>query len=214
MSLKLREDFFISVEIFAKALANARRFQLAEIISYGEKSVETLAADTGIGLTSVSSHLQILKNAGLVKTRKDGVRVYYSLTHDSVRQAIDAIKRASGERINEGAVHSGSYTSLSINELQAELGLNNCILLDVRPVEEFVAFHIPGAISVPVEMITEWARGYTGNKKVVIYCRGEYCGLSQEAVSELRKKGIQAAIYSNGISEWRSAGLPLEPEAA
>ncbi|WP_372489905.1 ArsR/SmtB family transcription factor [Arthrobacter rhizosphaerae] len=50
----------------------------------GERSVESLTAAAGLGLSTASAHLQALKQAGLVTTRRDGSRIYYDLAGPDV----------------------------------------------------------------------------------------------------------------------------------
>jgi rhodanese-related sulfurtransferase/DNA-binding transcriptional ArsR family regulator len=216
MSQPAETTYFSDIERFTKSLANARRFQVAELLSYGEKSVEAISLDTGIGITSVSSHLQILKNAGIVESRKDGVKVFYSINNISVRRVLDAIKLAScaGLRLNERDMAISRPSAVTLKELESLLSEGECTLIDVRPIEEFRTSHIPGALSVPISQLDEWAKSYLDNKRVVIYCRGTYCSLSYEAINKLKEKGVKADIYPNGINEWRIAGFPLEAFAA
>ncbi|MGK5643435.1 ArsR/SmtB family transcription factor, partial [Streptomyces sp. URMC 126] len=50
----------------------------------GERTVDALAKAAGLNLTTASAHLQTLKQAGLVATRREGVRIHYRLAGDDV----------------------------------------------------------------------------------------------------------------------------------
>lgn len=58
-----------------KALASAKRLELLDLLAQGERSVESLAQAAGLGLTTTSAHLQTLRQANLVATRRDGTRI-------------------------------------------------------------------------------------------------------------------------------------------
>src|SRR5262249_22815486 len=62
-----------------KALANGKRLELLDLLAQSERTVEALAVAAGLNLTTASAHLQTLKQAGLVATRRDGVRIHYRL---------------------------------------------------------------------------------------------------------------------------------------
>ena len=54
----------------ALALASASRLQILEFVAQGERSVDALAAMTGLSVANTSKHLQALRQAGLVTARK------------------------------------------------------------------------------------------------------------------------------------------------
>ena len=83
-------------------------------------------------------------------------------------------------------------------------------VLDVRPVEEFHAGHIPGAVSVPVADLKRCLASLPKYREVVAYCRGPYCVLAIEAVKVLRSNGFKASRMDEGVLEWRARGLPIE----
>src|SRR3989442_4433554 len=67
----------------AKAMASPHRLEVLELLAQGERTVEALAAAAGMGITNTSAHLQVLRRAGLVETRKEGTSVHYRLSgHD------------------------------------------------------------------------------------------------------------------------------------
>ena len=87
-------------------------------------------------------------------------------------------------------------------------------LIDTRPEEEFIAGHLPGAISVPLSELKRRLRQLPRDQEIVAYCRGPYCVLSYEAVAELRRRGFKAFRLEDGFPEWKAAGLPVEDSPA
>ena len=98
---------------------------------------------------------------------------------------------------------------VGFDRLIERLGSRDVIILDVRPVGEYLAGHIPGALSVPLDRLPEALAGLSKRKEIVAYCRGPYCVLAPKAVEELRARGFQARRLSEGLPEWRLAGLPI-----
>ena len=82
-------------------------------------------------------------------------------------------------------------------------------VIDVRPEEEYLAGHIPGALSIPVAQLKRRLGEVPKRKDVVAYCRGPYCVYSVEAVGILRKHGYRARRANEGLPDWRSNGLPV-----
>jgi rhodanese-related sulfurtransferase len=81
--------------------------------------------------------------------------------------------------------------------------------LDVRPKEEYMAGHIPGAISIPLSELQRRIKDLPRDQEIVAYCRGPYCVLAITAVEMLRKKGFRAIRLEDGVSDWRARGLPV-----
>lgn len=213
MKNELDSHFFDKASDIAKSLGNSRRMQLLELLSHGEKSVERLAVSLDVGITSVSAHLQILKNSGVVNARKEGVKVFYSIADKGVSLLLDHVKNITakiGYPEAEESLHLITENSISLRQLINKLDEDNCVLIDVRPNDEYQTFHIPGAQSVPVVDVNDWALNFMDDREVVIYCRGIYCLLSAAAMQTLQEKGINCSIYPHGISEWRRAGFPVE----
>jgi rhodanese-related sulfurtransferase len=82
-------------------------------------------------------------------------------------------------------------------------------VVDVRPVIEYEAGHIPGAVSIPIdELPTRIARLPRG-RDIVAYCRGPYCVMAPRGVDLLRAHGLPARRLEDGLPEWRLAGYPV-----
>jgi rhodanese-related sulfurtransferase len=201
----------------ALALGNAGRLQLLEFVAQGERSVDTLAAMTGLSVANTSKHLQALRAAGLVLARKDGLRVYYSIAGDDVAALLSALREVSEHRVAEveqllrtWLAHRDEMEAVPAKEVLARAKKGLVVVLDVRPAEEFSAGHLPGAINIPIHELEKRLRELPKRKEVIAYCRGPYCLMSYDAVAVLRKKGLRARRLEAGLPEWRAAGLPVE----
>jgi rhodanese-related sulfurtransferase len=217
-----RTDLFDQLAVVGKAFANAKRLELVELLSQGERTVDSLAREAGLGVTTASAHLQVLKLSSLVRTRKEGTRVYYSLAGDDVAnlyaslRAVARLHSADVERALSaylGAGGLGDVDEVSREELLARMQSGDVVLLDVRPEEEYAAAHIPGARSLPFADIEQAVSSLSTDADIIAYCRGAYCVLAHDAVRLLRAQGRRARRLQDGLLEWRLEGLPLEEGA-
>ena len=83
------------------------------------------------------------------------------------------------------------------------------VILDTRPASEYVAGHIPGAISVPIDDLPRRLAHFAKGKEYVAYCRGPYCVYADRAVELLKANGRRARRLREGFPEWRTARLPV-----
>ncbi len=201
----------------AQAFASAKRLEIVDVLAQGERSVEVLSTLTGQTTANASRHLQVLKNAKLVQTRKEGVRVYYRLADPRVVRCWQNLQRLAEGRLAEVDAAVRAYIDVrdgmeptSRAELLERVEQGEVVVLDVRPVEEFEAGHIEGAISIPLADLRERMEEIPADLEVVAYCRGPYCILAVEAVALLRAEGRGAARLEDGLPEWRQQGLPVE----
>lgn len=209
-------DFTAQAEV-AKALAHPHRLALMRQIALSECSVEQLAELTGLSLANASQHLQQLKRAGCVATRRDGKRVFYRLS--SVKMA-DVLVTLAGyvgyqqARIREVLAQSRQRPEgmewVSIRDLLGRMDDGAVVLLDVRSDDEFAQSHLPGAVNIPIEQLEQRISELSGHADVIAYCQGQYCVLTMEAVNILRAQGKRASPLAGGVSEWRAAGLAAE----
>lgn len=203
----------------AKALSHAHRLELLELLAQGERSVEALAKIAGLTVANTSRHLQYLRRAGLVATRKEGLYVFYRVAGDDVIELLGSLRRSGERHISEvNRVVSGyfnerdSLEAISREELLRRSKEGLVTVLDVRPSEEYEFGHIPGAVNVPLEEIEKRLGSLPKDQEIIAYCRGPYCVLAFEAVAALRKKGFEARRLEEGYPEWKAAGLPIEKE--
>jgi rhodanese-related sulfurtransferase/DNA-binding transcriptional ArsR family regulator len=200
-----------------KALSNAHRLELLEVLAQGEHSVEELAKETGMSVANASQHLQVLRAAQLVEVRREGVYIYYRLANEQVFTLWQAMRQvgeariAEIDRIVDTYLHDRSLLQpISAQELLQRLVDNNIILLDVRPVEEYAAGHLPEALSIPVADLEARLPELPQDKEIVAYCRGPYCVFADEAVALLRTNGYSAHRLEQGLPDWQALGLPVE----
>ena len=217
-SLGPKQQVFAGLAEIAQALGHAHRLELLEHLGQGERSVEALAARTGLTLANTSRHLQLLRRARLVQGRRDGKRVYYRLAgEDAVVDLLSALSHVGERSSAEIARVMASYfrarddlEAVSREELLDRLRSGVVTLLDVRPEDEFAHGHLPGALNVPLAELELRLAELPPDREIVAYCRGPWCVLSFEAVALLRRRGYRVRRLEDGFPEWKMAGLPVE----
>ena len=200
-----------------KALSHPNRLELLEYLAQGDRSVEALAKVAGLSVANASQHLQQLRQAGLVATRKEGQFVYYRVTGDEVVELVEALHRV-GERnlaevgrlIRSNLASRDAMEPLPAGELLTRAREGEVTVLDVRPAEEYAGGHLPGAVNVPLSELEARLEGLSKDREVVAYCRGPYCVLAYEAVARLRRRGYKARRLECGFPEWKADGQPVE----
>src|SRR5205809_1773928 len=200
-----------------KALSSSHRLELLEVLAQGERSVEALAQETGMPVANASQHLQVLRAAQLVEVRREGVYIFYRLADERVFTLWQAMRQlgeariAEVDRIVDIYLHDRSLLQpIGAHELLQRLVDDNIILLDVRPVEEYAAGHLPEALSIPVAELEARLPELPQDKEIIAYCRGPYCVFADEAVALLRTNGYKAQRLEQGLPDWRALGLPVE----
>lgn len=195
------------------ALASPRRLEIVDLLAQTERSVEDLARLTGLSVANASRHLQVLKGARLVETRREGTHVFYRLADESVFRAWQAIRELGEARLAEidqvvRAVleDRSDVEAVTAAELTERMERGDVVVLDVRPEEEYRAGHIPGALSVPVARLEAVLYELPREREVIAYCRGPYCVYSDEAVALLRERGFRARRLEQGLPDWRRLG--------
>ncbi len=221
-SIGPKQAVFASLAEIAQALGHAHRLELLEHLGQGERSVEELAVRSGLTFANASRHLQILRRAALVATRRDGKRVFYSLAgEDDVVALLMALGRV-GER-NDAEIERvmASYfrardqmEPVTRKALVKRLRDGLVTVLDVRPEAEFALGHLPSALNIPWPELEERLAELPKRREIVAYCRGPYCVLSFEAVALLRARGYTVHRLEDGFPEWKAAGLPVEAAAS
>lgn len=212
-----KQDVFTHLARIGKALGHANRLELLEFIAQGPRSVDELAGLCKLSVANTSKHLQELRHAGLVRARKEGLRVFYAISGSDVVALIAMLRHVAEARLAEVDQLLRTYIT-SRDDLEpvpaaellqrAEDGL--ITVLDVRPPEEYAAGHLPGAINIPLGDLPARLKKLPKGREVIAYCRGPYCLLSVDAVVLLRGKGYSARRLADGYPEWAAAGLPHE----
>src|SRR6266508_594799 len=176
---------FDALASVAQALGSGRRAEIVDLLAQGERSVDEIAREIDQRVANTSQHLQVLARSGLVRSRREGTRVFYRLERDGVEQ-------------------------LSAEELARRLARDQVVLLDVRPEREYRAGHIAGARSAPLAQLPSLLPELPRQREIVAYCRGPYCVYADDAVRLLRARGLKARRLEVGFPEWRRDGLPVE----
>lgn len=212
-----KSDVFAQFAEIARVLGEANRLELLEHAAQGERPVERLAELSGLTVANASRHLQVLRRAGLVRARRDGKQVLYSLGDGPVLELLHALRRyaehASGEMrrvVSDYFKRLDALEPVSRTEIARRVKEGSVLLLDVRPNDEFALGHLPGALNIPLGQLTRQLTKLPKKMQIVAYCRGPYCVLSFEAVAALRAKGYDARRLEDGYPEWKMAGLPVE----
>ena len=207
-------DAFASV---AQALGSGRRAEIVDLLAQGERSVEEIANEISQSVANTSQHLRLLARAGLVRSRREGTRVFYRLASERVGDLWAAVRDVAVRHVAEVNQLADEYLGerdevehVSATELQERLARGDVVVLDVRPEPEFKAGHIPGAQSVPLAALASLAPKLPRRRQIVAYCRGPYCVYADDAVRLLKGSGLKARRLDVGFPEWRRAGLPVE----
>lgn len=194
----------------AKALANPHRFELIDLLAQGERSVEELANEVALSVASASHHLQALRSAHLVTTRKEGLYVYYRLADPSVFRLVQMIREVAEHQLAEVSRIVDTYLGnraelepLTLNELFARLDDPELIILDVRPHVEYAQGHITSARSIPIDELETRLIELPQEQEIVAYCRGKYCVFADEAVDILSEHGYRVRRLVEGYSDWK-----------
>lgn len=211
-----KDALYDGFSLVARALSSGRRAEIVDVLAQGERSVEEIAGEIGQSMANTSQHLQHLLRAGLVVSRRDGNRIYYSLAGPRVSELWSALRDVAAAHVAEldrlARAYLGDRDRLETvdrKELAKRLRAGDVVLLDVRPAAEYAAGHIRGAVSVPIDELSKRLREVPKDGEVVAYCRGPYCVYADDAVRMLRKRGYRAARLEDGFPEWKSAGLPI-----
>ncbi|RQW00800.1 ArsR family transcriptional regulator [bacterium] len=213
---EIKDRLFEQFARIGQAMSSSKRLELLDLLSQCEKDVETLASNSGMSVANTSRHLLILKAAGLVESRKEGVHNFYHLANQEVVELYCGLRElaerqlADVERIVD-ELYPGEERMEPVDRKQliklAKAG--TVTVLDVRPEDEFRAAHLPHAISVPLPKLKNYLKELPKHRQVVAYCRGPYCLMASEAIKLLQSKGYKAIRLGEGIVEWQAAGLPL-----
>lgn len=206
-----------------KGFSSPKRLELLDLLAQGERSVESLAKEAGLGLSTASMHLQALKDSGLVATRRAGTTIHYRLNGEDVEALFAMLRDVATTHLADAERAATTYLggdphdfseAVDRTQLLKSLSTGEIVVLDVRPTLEFEAGHVPGAHSVPLSELDDFISTLKKDLDVVVYCRGAYCVLAYDAVKALNKKGIKARRLQEGMLEWRLAGLPVEKSVA
>jgi rhodanese-related sulfurtransferase/DNA-binding transcriptional ArsR family regulator len=211
-----KQAVFAQFAAVAKSLGHPHRLELLEQMAQGERTVEVLAERSGLSVANASQHLQHLRRAGLLKSRRQGKFVYYTLADDSILDVLTALRRIAERNVAEVERLVRNYFNklddlepVTRKQLQKLIRDGAVTVLDVRPPDEFELGHVPGAVNIPLRDLKERLAEISPDREIVAYCRGPYCVWSYEAVAALRACGFRVRRLEDGLPQWRAAGLPV-----
>lgn len=212
----LKDLLYEQVARVGKAFSSPKRLEILEMLAQGEKAVETISAEVAIDNKLASAHLKALKAARLVQNRREGKRIFYSLTGSDVAQLGVTLRQVAEEHLVELRMalqhmmaEPDRMVSVGRKALMAQAKRGEIIVLDVRPQNEFDTAHLPHARSLPLPELTQRLAELPRDVEIVAYCRGPFCLMSDEAVKLLQAHGYRARKTFDGVSEWQAAGLPI-----
>jgi rhodanese-related sulfurtransferase/DNA-binding transcriptional ArsR family regulator len=199
----------------AKSLASANRLELLEALAQGERGVDALSQASGMSVANTSHHLQIMRDGGLVQSRKEGLQVIYRLAGDDVLRLITSLRQVAEAHMAEvDRIVRDNFDSrdnlkpVRRDELMQLAAAGDTMVIDVRPANEYEAGHVPGAINIPIESLPQRLLDLPRTQEIVAYCRGPYCMLAFDAVTRLREEGFRARRLEDGFPEWKAENLP------
>jgi rhodanese-related sulfurtransferase len=218
-SRRFKDTIYDQFARIGKALAAPKRLEILDLLCQGPRTVEALAREAGVSVANASQHLQILRAARLIDGEKKGLYVEYRLADEKVCRFFLALRELGQSRLAEVEQitrafleERGALETVPGEELLRRVRKGEVTVLDVRPVEEYRAGHVPGALSIPLGELKARIRELPKGRDVVAYCRGPYCVMAIEAVGLLRREGFRARRMEQGVADWRSRGWRLEVE--
>jgi rhodanese-related sulfurtransferase len=198
------------------ALASEKRLELLDLLAQGPRYVDALAAEMEMSVANASQHLQVLRAAKLVEAEREGTRVLYRLSDESILDLWLSLRRVGEQHLPEIGALMRRFApeepdgQVTRDDLEALIGSDDVLLIDVRPLVEFREGHIPGALTLPVDELPQRIADLPRDKRIVAYCRGPYCLFADEAVTLLRQHGFDAVRLEGGWPEWKSEGRQTE----
>ncbi|HET6920852.1 MAG TPA: metalloregulator ArsR/SmtB family transcription factor [Jiangellaceae bacterium] len=211
-----KDTLYAEFAAVGKALSSPKRLELIDLLAQGPRSVDDLAQAADLGLSTCSAHLQTLRFAGLVATRRDGTRIFYSLVGDDVAALYATLRSVAQRHRPHTEIARRTYLGpddieqVDRDDLVRRAADGEVVVLDVRPGPEYAAAHLPGAVHIPLDELADRMDELPADREVIAYCRGAYCALAHDAVRLLTAHGRNARRATDGILEWRVAGLPVE----
>jgi rhodanese-related sulfurtransferase/DNA-binding transcriptional ArsR family regulator len=216
---QFKDSIYEQFARIGKAISAPKRLELLDLLCQSPRTVEALAQQAALSVANASRHLQVLRAARLVEAEKKGLYVYYRLAGDDVGLLVLALRKLAESRLAEVErvtrqylEQRGALEPIEGDELLRRVKDGDVVALDVRPVEEYEAGHIPGAVSIPLAQLKARLSELPKHRRIVAYCRGPYCVMAVEAVALLRKRGFKAVRMEQGVLDWRARGWRVEAE--
>ncbi len=213
---KIKDLLYEQVARIGKASSSPKRLELIGLLCQDEKTVEVLAREAEISVKLASAHLRELRQARLVETRREGKYVFYRLADSKVARFWAFLRELAEDRLvelrmalQEIALAPDELVPSNPAQLMKAARKGDVVVLDVRPLAEFSAGHLPFARSIPLDELRQRVGELERDRPIAAYCRGPFCLMARDAVEWLRSQGYRAARLNEGVAEWQQAGQPM-----
>ncbi|MBY0579727.1 MAG: metalloregulator ArsR/SmtB family transcription factor [Burkholderiales bacterium] len=206
---QIKDMLYEQVARMGKAVSSPKRLELIELLCQGEKSVDMLSREASISMKLASAHLRELRKARLVDTRRDGKNIYYRLANKEVADFWVMLHSLAEERLvelqmalREIAASPDELVPNDRESLMKAARKGEVVVLDVRPVDEYLTAHLPFARSIPLEELQQRIKELPKDRPIVAYCRGPFCLMAKDAANLLKHQGYWAIQLMEGVAEW------------
>jgi len=114
MEVNERAEIYRLHAEFCKTLSDANRLLIITELSRSELAVNELTRRLGLQQSNVSKHLGLMKEHGLVNSRREGSTVYYSLSDSRIYEAINLLRSVQSDQLEKRHMLAGANTKFSI----------------------------------------------------------------------------------------------------
>jgi rhodanese-related sulfurtransferase/DNA-binding MarR family transcriptional regulator len=211
-----KDSIYEQIARIGKSLGSGPRLEILDLLCQGPRTVEVLAGQMGQSVANTSRHLQVLRRARLVEAEREGVYIRYRLADSEVCAFFLSLRKLAESRLlevdeitREFLEARNTMEPVDRTLLVERVRTGEVTVLDVRPAEEYLAGHIPGAVSIPLDQLEERLAELPSDREIVAYCRGPYCVMALDAADTLRSNGFEATRFEEGIADWRARGLDV-----
>ncbi|MFQ5570958.1 MAG: ArsR/SmtB family transcription factor [Rhodothermales bacterium] len=200
-----------------KALSSPKRLELLNLLCQSPRTVEVLSREAHLTVANTSRHLHILRGASLVEAEKEGLFVTYRIADPAVCDLLRGVRLLAEKQLGDIDRVTRLFLEgredlepVDREELVERVVQRSITVIDVRPVEEYRAGHIPGAVSIPLKELEARLSELPEGEEVVAYCRGPYCILAIEAAELLRTRGYRAVLLRESVQDWQARGFEVD----
>ncbi len=207
-------DVYQRTAAFAQLYADPVRLELLDVLSQGARSVESICEICALSVKTVSHHLQKLLQAGLVTRTKQGRRAIYAIADEFTPILIAILRQLArtAALADEPFRIEQHGDRIHARDLISLVRHNKVLVIDVRPADEYMNGHLPGAVSIPGDSLHTRLDELPRDKPIVAFCRGPYCKLADHAVTHLKSRGFMAIRCEEGVAELMRFGIYLEKQ--
>ena len=215
---ELTDLLYAQVARVGHALSSPHRLVLLDLLSQGEKTVETLAERANYPVKNTSAHLRALREARLVLTRRAGKFVHYRVADPDVPRFLHDLRELARGRLTDVdrllRDHAGrEVPTVAVATLGDQIGAaRRPVVLDLRPADEHASARVPGARSVPSAVLPGAVDTLPLRAHFVVYCRGAYCTHAADAVTLLAASGRTAHALAGGFVAWQREGRLVDED--